>query len=42
MGNQIATYITNPDGMPVPNGKPRFDPALGFPQGRKPRGKYLT
>lgn len=40
MGNQIATYITNPDTMPVPNGKPTFNPMLGFPNGRKVRGKY--
>ncbi|XP_011867524.1 PREDICTED: NADH dehydrogenase [ubiquinone] 1 beta subcomplex subunit 7 [Vollenhovia emeryi] len=37
MGNWIATYITHPDTMPVPDGKPTFDPMFGFPNGRKPR-----
>lgn len=40
MGNYWATYVTHPDTMPVPEGSPTFDPMYGFPDGRKPRGKY--
>ncbi|CAL1682352.1 unnamed protein product [Lasius platythorax] len=42
MGNYIATYITHPDTMPVPDGPPTFDPMLGFPNGRKPREMKIS
>ncbi|XP_014478542.1 PREDICTED: NADH dehydrogenase [ubiquinone] 1 beta subcomplex subunit 7 [Dinoponera quadriceps] len=42
MGNYIATYITKPDVMPVPEGPPTFDPMLGFPTGRKPREMLVS
>lgn len=39
MGNYVSLYLTNPKGTPLPLTEPSFDPNLGFPHGRKERGK---
>jgi hypothetical protein len=38
MGSAIAK-ARNPEMIPGPNDEPSFDPMLGFPNGRKERGK---
>lgn len=39
MGNTYAYYISHPDTTPPGDMEPTFDPQIGFPNGRKPRGK---
>lgn len=31
----------HPEVTPGPDEEPTFDPLIGFPDGRKPRGRYL-
>lgn len=38
MGSSYSLY-KNPDTTPLGDSQPTFDPLLGFPEGRKERGK---
>lgn len=47
MGNNLGYLPSNmydlkfhPEVTPDPSEEPTFDPLLGFPNGRKPRGKW--